>query len=97
MHLTTRYAFADPEQWTDRQVIQWLNWATVEFSLEGIDVSLFAMSGAELLKLCRAEFLSRSPPFVGDILLEHLEILQKGYFLLFIRIKIFVMSSSEHL
>jgi Sterile alpha motif (SAM)/Pointed domain len=70
---------ADPKKWTDIQVTQWLKWATSEFSLEGIDISLFAMPGAKLIQLGRTEFLTRSPPFVGDILLEHLEILQKGY------------------
>ena len=70
--------YLDPEQWTDIHVTQWLNWATAEFSLEGIDVTLFAMPGSQLLQLGRTEFLRRSPPFVGDILLEHLEILQKG-------------------
>ena len=69
---------ADPCEWTRLQVLQWLRWAVQEFSLEGVVADRFAMSGAQLIQLGREEFFRRSPPFVGDILLEHLEILQKG-------------------
>ena len=57
---------------------QWLSWAAREFSLEGVKFDNFSMTGKELLRLGREAFLARSPPFVGDILWEHLEILQKG-------------------
>ena len=59
---------------------QWLSWAAREFSLEGVKFDNFSMTGKELLRLGRDAFLARSPPFVGDILWEHLEILQKGVF-----------------
>ena len=72
------FAPTDPVQWTDVQVIQWLTWAIREFSLEGVVISNFARSGQELCALGREEFLSRAPPFMGDILWEHLEILQRG-------------------
>lgn len=62
------------------QVIQWLSWAIREFSLEGVVVSNFAMYGKEICKMGREAFLSRAPPFMGDILWEHLEILQRGKF-----------------
>ena len=65
-------------------MIQWLKWAMHEFSLEGVNVKLLAMSGDKLLQLSRDEFLDRLPIFVGDILLEHLEILRKGELMLLI-------------
>ena len=70
--------FADPRAWTKTHVLQWLNWAIHEFSLENVVRSQFCLSGARLLQLSRDEFLRRAPPFVGDILYEHLAILQKG-------------------
>jgi len=69
---------ADPRLWTKTQVLQWLNWAIHEFSLENVVRSQFCLSGARLLQLTRDEFMRRAPPFVGDILFEHLEVLQKG-------------------
>ena len=38
----------------------------------------FNLTGKELCGMGREAFLSRAPPFMGDILWEHLEILQKG-------------------
>ena len=68
----------DPRQWSVEQVLQWLRWAVKEFSLEGVIYSSFSMTGTQLIDLGRDEFLRRAPMFVGDILLEHLEILQRG-------------------
>ncbi|KAK2191620.1 hypothetical protein NP493_50g05001 [Ridgeia piscesae] len=67
----------DPQNWLAAQVMQWLNWAICEFSLEGINMGNFNMLGKDLIQLGREAFLSRAPPFMGDILWEHLEILQK--------------------
>ena len=36
------------------------------------------MPGKKMIEMGREAFLSRSPPFMGDILWEHLEILQQG-------------------
>ena len=43
-------------------------------------VGKVAMPGHDLLRLGREAFLDRAPPFMGDILWEHLEILQKGVY-----------------
>lgn len=64
--------------WTTWQVRQWLCWAIKEFSLDGLDLSNFSLTGRQLLDLDREEFLARCPYYVGDILWEHLDILQKG-------------------
>ncbi|XP_041373701.1 protein C-ets-1-like [Gigantopelta aegis] len=67
----------DPHQWSQLHVVQWLTWAVQEFSLEGINMSNFTVKGNHLCKMDKEEFLGRCPPFVGDILWEHLDILQK--------------------
>lgn len=67
----------DPRLWKEMDVAHWLNWATREFSLEGSSLPNFNMSGKEMCALSKESFLARSPPFMGDILLEHLDILQK--------------------
>jgi Sterile alpha motif (SAM)/Pointed domain len=57
----------------------WLNWAKREFSLEINNVEPFMkMHGRDIVGLGREGFLAIAPPFTGDILWEHLEILQKG-------------------
>lgn len=71
--------FTDPRQWTPEHVVIWLNWAKREFSLELVNIEPFMkMHGRDIIGLGREEFLAVAPPFTGDILWEHLEILQKG-------------------
>lgn len=67
----------DPHLWSEVHVAQWLQWAIREFNLENIPVENFNMRGHDLLSLGRESFLQYAPPFAGDILWEHLEILQK--------------------
>lgn len=38
------------------------------------------MKGKDICAMGKENFLARAPPFTGDILWEHLEILQKGKF-----------------
>lgn len=56
----------------------WLCWAVREFSLEGVPMHQFFMRGKDICAMGKEAFLARAPPFMGDILWEHLEILQKG-------------------
>nr|KAG5700443.1 hypothetical protein BaRGS_010356 [Batillaria attramentaria] len=67
----------DPAQWSPLHVQQWLAWASAELSLHGIDVTMWAVKGSQLCKMDREEFTARCPPFVGDILWEHLDIMKK--------------------
>lgn len=67
----------DPRQWTETHVRDWVMWAVNEFSLKGVDFQKFCMNGAALCALGKECFLELAPDFVGDILWEHLEILQK--------------------
>ncbi|XP_071516361.1 transforming protein p54/c-ets-1-like isoform X1 [Panulirus ornatus] len=67
----------DPKQWSEDHVRQWLMWAIKDFSLEGVSVHEFQMKGRDLVGMGRDSFLARTPPFMGDILWQHLEFLQK--------------------
>ena len=71
-----------PRLWTSLHVSSWLAWAIREFSLHEtphIDsfVSSLAMDGRQVCTIPKEEFLARAPPFMGDILWAHLDILQK--------------------
>lgn len=71
--------FSDPRLWSEEHVVCWLSWATKEFSLECVNIEAFSkMRGRDMIALGRDGFLAKAPPFTGDILWEHLEILQKG-------------------
>jgi hypothetical protein len=69
---------ADPRQWTENHVAHWLQWAVKEFSLECIPLHQFRMKGKDICAMGKDAFAARAPAFVGDILWEHLEQLQKG-------------------
>lgn len=79
------YLYIDPRQWSEAAVTAWLRWAAREFSLEGVALQQFARAqGKDICAMGREEFVARAPAFMGDILWEHLEILQKGSFYFFI-------------
>jgi c-ets proto-oncogene protein len=71
----------DPRHWTEEHVAHWLSWAIREFSLQGPHIDTFVsslrMGGKQVCSMSKEEFISRAPPFMGDILWAHLEILQK--------------------
>ncbi|XP_022249367.1 protein c-ets-1-A-like isoform X1 [Limulus polyphemus] len=67
----------DPRLWNEMNVSRWLGWAVREFSLEGVNPSKFQMNGRDMCALTKDSFLSQAPPFMGDILWEHLDMLQK--------------------
>lgn len=69
---------ADPRQWTEHHVAHWLSWAIREFSLDGVHLQQFYMRGKDILAMGKDTFLVKAPAFTGDILWEHLEMLQKG-------------------
>lgn len=69
---------ADPRQWTENHVAEWLTWTVNEFSLKNVEFDKFCMNGANLCAMGKDCFLDLAPDFVGDILWEHLEMLQKG-------------------
>jgi len=72
----------DPRLWSQDHVSHWLSWAIREFSLgSGAHIESFVshlkMSGRQVCSMSKEEFLSCAPPYMGDILWAHLEILQK--------------------
>nr|BAS66821.1 Ets transcription factor 1 [Echinocardium cordatum] len=67
----------DPSRWAECQVVAWVLWAIKEFSLEGVAVNNFHTTGHDLCALSKTDFLSRAPPFMGDILWEHIDMLRK--------------------
>ncbi|XP_063439575.1 transforming protein p54/c-ets-1-like isoform X1 [Mytilus trossulus] len=73
-----QYDFAkDPALWTELHITKWLQWAIQEFHLENINMNNFRMNGQTLVKMAKEDFLTLAPPFMGDILWEHLDLLQK--------------------
>lgn len=56
----------------------WVDWIAHEFDLQTFDMSKFNMTGQQLCSLSKEEFLSRSPPYTGDVLFVHLLILRRG-------------------
>uniref|UniRef100_A0A4W5NE35 ETS proto-onco 1, transcription factor n=1 Tax=Hucho hucho TaxID=62062 RepID=A0A4W5NE35_9TELE len=67
----------DPRHWSESQVGQWLLWTVNEFSLKSVDLRRFRMAGVSLCALGKECFLDLAPDFVGDILWEHLEMMQR--------------------
>jgi len=68
----------DPRQWTPADVKTWARWIAQEFSIPSLDESNFAIHGSVLCGLRKEDFLRLCPPFVGEILWEHLDRLQNG-------------------
>lgn len=52
------------------------------------------MTGKQICAMGKESFLARAPAFMGDILWEHLEILQKGTWLFFFSSLLFCILSS---
>ena len=80
-HIWTNYVRSvcpDPNLWTELQVTHWLIWTVREFSLSSVDFSRFQIGGRQLCTMGKERFLQLAPDFVGDILWEHLELLQRG-------------------
>lgn len=73
------FYFSDPRQWSETAVMHWLDWAIREFSLAGVAMQPWQhMTGKQICAMGKESFLARAPAFMGDILWEHLEMLQKG-------------------
>ncbi|ODN04274.1 ETS-like protein pointed, isoform P2/D [Orchesella cincta] len=70
----------NPRLWSESHVKHWLHWAANEFSLSQHSSTVHdisQMKGKDIIALGREAFLSHTPAYMGDILWEHLEILQK--------------------
>ncbi|XP_055865952.1 protein C-ets-1-like isoform X3 [Biomphalaria glabrata] len=67
----------DPSQWSRAHVHLWLQWFSQEFSLEGIRMNNFDIDGQALCSMGKKDFLELCPPYVGDIIWEHLDEMKK--------------------
>lgn len=74
----TNVVLADPRRWKREHVTQWLYWVIREFSLEGVVTDNFDLDGRALCALTKEEFRNRAPPYVDDIMWDHLETMKKG-------------------
>ena len=70
----------DPTLWNLSHVKFWIQWAVKEFSLEGVDVENFNLTGKQLCDLKHTEFVKYIPIDKGDIFWTHLELLRKCKF-----------------
>ncbi|KAK3085144.1 hypothetical protein FSP39_025064 [Pinctada imbricata] len=67
----------EPLHWNKSHVVSWVHWIKQEFSIEGVSMGNFDVSGQELCKMDKEQFMQLAPPFCGDIFWFHLEKLQK--------------------
>lgn len=77
-HFLLPHTVADPQQWSESDVSQWINWAIKEFNLEGVTMDTLTVSGKEIVSMGKDMFLAKTPLYMGDILWEHIERLLKG-------------------
>ncbi|KAH9501582.1 Protein C-ets-1, variant 3 [Dermatophagoides farinae] len=63
----------DPQLCSESDVNHWLLWAIKEFNLDGFDAQSFLMTGKMICEMGKEMFLAQTPPYVGDILWEHLD------------------------
>ena len=70
----------NPRVWNNTHVRIWLQWTVEEFQF-GVSydelINEFPLNGNEMCDLTREQFEKRTPGYVGDILHEHLAILQQ--------------------
>ncbi|XP_064651576.1 GA-binding protein alpha chain-like [Lineus longissimus] len=70
----------DPYQWNHVHVRHWIQWAIKEFTLAGVDIDNFVMTGKELCGLHHDQFIKYIPYDRGDVFWTHLELLRKCKF-----------------
>jgi len=70
----------DPMDWSMEQVKFWLEWAIAQFSLEGVAVEQFDLTGIELCQLSHDDFIQLVPNDIDNIFWTHLELLRKCKF-----------------
>lgn len=68
----------DPKNWSTDHTLLWINWATKELmGTDNLNVASLSQPGRNLLASGKEQFLHKAPSYIGDILWEHLELLEK--------------------
>jgi GA-binding protein transcription factor, alpha len=67
-------------EWNNLHVRYWIQWAIKKFSLVGVDLESFNLTGPELVELQHGDFIKYIPNDRGDIFWTHLELLRKCKF-----------------
>lgn len=78
---------SDPIEWSAAQVLHWLQWAVRHFTLVGIQLKDWAITGKELCDMSMAQFQSKVPLDPGDLFWTHLELLRKCKFVAVVHTK----------
>jgi hypothetical protein len=64
--------FADPSEWSEEHVAQWLQWVSKQFSLPPLSPEDFPKTGQELCALSKSQLLALAGPRAGSVLAAHL-------------------------
>jgi len=76
------------------QVKFWLEWAIAQFSLEGVAVEQFDLTGVELCQLTHDDFIQLVPNDTDNIFWTHLELLRKCKFVgMHVNVSTFILST----
>lgn len=70
----------DPVLWNVNHVKHWIQWAVKEFTLVGVDMKNFNLTGKQLVDLKHEDFVRYIPNDKGDVFWTHLELLRKCKF-----------------
>ncbi|XP_061381604.1 DNA-binding protein Ets97D-like isoform X1 [Danaus plexippus] len=71
----------DPMQWSVQHVRLWIQWAVRQFSLMGLKLADWSLTGAELCEVTNVEFKKKVPSDPGDLFWTHFELLRKCKFI----------------
>jgi GA-binding protein transcription factor, alpha len=67
--------------WNYEHVRHWIHWAVKKFTLRGVDVANFNLTGQELIALTHEQFVNYIPCDYHDVFWTHLELLRKCKFI----------------
>jgi len=75
-----QFVFSDPTAWSNLHVRYWMQWAIKKFSLVGVNLGCFDLTGQQLVDLQHDDFVRYIPNDRHDIFWTHLELLRKCKF-----------------
>jgi len=70
---------ADPQVWTLRNVLEWVEWTITEYSLTGVNVNAFAdIDGKALCEMSKNDFYAITTSKNAEVFMSHLNYLRFG-------------------